>query len=115
MYALDHQLNDMLAEGMANRFQRHLEMRDETISWASGRGFELFAPEGYRSPTVTCITNNLAIDVTALNNYLRSQDMIISDGYGALKGQNFRIAHMGDLQFNELESLLTTLDRYLVL
>jgi predicted phosphoserine aminotransferase len=115
MYALDRQLDDMLAEGMANRFQRHLEMRDETISWAFGRGFELYAPEGHRSPTVTCVTNNLAIDVTALNEYLRSRGMIISNGYGALKGQNFRIAHMGDLQLNELESLLKALDRFLAL
>ncbi len=115
MYALDHQLDDMLAEGMANRFQRHLAMRDKTISWAADRGFELYAPVGYRSPTVTCVSNNLAIDVTALNEYLRSQGMIISNGYGALKGLNFRIAHMGDLQLSEMESLLTTLDQFLAL
>jgi len=115
MYALDRQLNDMLAEGMVNRFQRHLEMRDRTISWAAERGFELYAPAGYRSPTVTCVSNNLAINVSALNEFLRNQGMIISNGYGPLKGQNFRIAHMGDLQMNELESLLNALDRYLSL
>jgi len=53
--------------------------------------------------------------VTALNEYLRSQGMIISNGYGALKGLNFRIAHMGDLQLSEMESLLTTLDQFLAL
>lgn len=113
LYALDRQLDDMLAEGMENRFQRHLDLRDRTISWAQARGLELFASEGYRSPTVTCVMNDREIDINELNQYLRSKGMIISNGYGPLKGKNFRIAHMGDTQFHELEELLATIDRFL--
>lgn len=113
LYALDKQLDDMLAEGMENRFQRHLELRDRTIDWAHGRELTLFAPEGYRSPTVSCITNDQDIDINEMNQYLRSQGMIISNGYGPLKGQNFRIAHMGDTQMHELEELLATMDQFL--
>ena len=113
LYALDRQLDDMLAEGMENRFLRHLAMRDQTISWASEHGFKLFAPEGYRSPTVTCISNNLKLDINSLNQFLRSHNMIISNGYGPLKGRNFRIAHMGDLHSSDLEELFTAIDRYL--
>lgn len=113
LYALDKQLDDMLAEGMENRFQRHLELRDRTIDWAHGRGLTLFAPEGYRSPTVSCITNDRDIDINEMNQYLRSQGLIISNGYGPLKGQNFRIAHMGDTQMHELEELLATIDQFL--
>ena len=58
LYALDRQLEDMVAEGMPARFARHLAMRDRTIAWAQERGFSLFAAEGYRSPTVTCVTND---------------------------------------------------------
>jgi predicted phosphoserine aminotransferase len=113
LYALDQQLDDMLAEGMENRFQRHLELRDQTIAWARARGLELFAPEGYRSPTVTCVTNDRDMDIKELNQYLRSQGMIISNGYGPLKGQTFRIAHMGDTQLNDLEELLAAIDQYI--
>lgn len=113
LYALDRQLDDMLAEGMENRFERHLHMRDRTIEWARGRGFNLFAAEGFRSPTVTCLTNDLGLDVVALNQYLRRDGMIISNGYGPLKGKNFRIAHMGDAQLSELNTLLQSIDRYL--
>jgi aspartate aminotransferase-like enzyme len=71
MYALDRQLDDMVAEGMEARFARHLAMRDRTIDWATSRGFSLFAAEGYRSPTVTCIDNDRGLDIGALNQYLR--------------------------------------------
>jgi len=113
MYALNQQLDDMLAEGMENRFARHLAMRDRTIAWARGHGFQLFAAEGYESPTVTCVDNNLNIDIAALNQHLRQNGMIISNGYGPLKGKNFRIAHMGDTQLEDLEALFAAIDSFL--
>ena len=113
LYALDRQLEDMVAEGMPARFARHLAMRDRTITWAQERGFSLFAAEGYRSPTVTCVTNDRGLDIGALNQYLRRHGMIISNGYGPLKGKNFRIAHMGDTTMTELDELLATIDGYL--
>lgn len=115
LYALDLQLNDMLAEGMENRFARHIKLRDRTIAWALARGFELFAPDGYRSPTVTCIKNKHDVDITSLNQHLRSTGMIISNGYGPLKQKTFRIAHMGDVQENELEALLDAIDAFLAI
>lgn len=113
MYALDQQLNDMLAEGMENRFTRHLAMRDRTITWAKEHGFQLFSAEVYASPTVTCVDNNLNIDVAALNQHLRQNNMIISNGYGPLKGKNFRIAHMGDTQMEDMEALFAVMDDFL--
>ena len=104
---------DMLAEGMENRFQRHLAMRDSTIEWATSRDFSLYAAPGYESPTVTCINNDRQIDICALNAYLREQGMIISNGYGALKGKNFRIAHMGDCHPADMEVLFANIDDFL--
>jgi predicted phosphoserine aminotransferase len=112
LYALDRQLDDMMAEGMENRFSRHLAMRDGTLEWAKSKGFDIFAAEGYESPTVTCVANNLEIDISALNKYLRSLGMIISNGYGDLKGKTFRIAHMGDTQMHELEDLFAAMDGF---
>jgi predicted phosphoserine aminotransferase len=112
MYALDRQLDDMLAEGMENRFARHLAMRDRTIEWARNHGFTLFAVAGYESPTVTCLNNDRGLDIGALNQHLRRHGMIISNGYGSLKGKNFRIAHMGDLQMSDIEELLAAIDLF---
>lgn len=113
LYALDKQLDDMMIEGMENRYARHLAMRDRTLEWAKSRGLTPFAPEGYRSPTVTCISNDNDYDIPALNAFLREKDMIISNGYGALKGKNFRIAHMGDMQMEDMEELFAAIDEYL--
>ena len=103
-----------MAEGMENRFARHLAMRDRTIAWAKSKGFEIFAAAGYESPTVTCVSNNLEIDIPALNQHLRQHGMYLSNGYGSkLKNKTFRIAHMGDLQMADMEALFTAVDEFL--
>ena len=113
LYALDKQLDDMLAEGMEQRFTRHIAMRDRTLEWAHGQGFDIFAAPGYESPTVTCVSNNREIDISAFNKFLRTKGMVISNGYGDLKGKTFRIAHMGDTQMDELEVLYAAMDEFL--
>jgi len=113
LFALDRQLDDMLAEGMEQRFARHLAMRDRTLAWARGQGFDIFAAAGYESPTVTCVSNNREIDISAFNKFLRTKGMVISNGYGDLKGKTFRIAHMGDTQMADLETLYTAMDEFL--
>jgi predicted phosphoserine aminotransferase len=113
LYALDRQLDDMMAEGMEQRFARHLALRDMTLAWAKGQGFKIYAAEGYESPTVSNIDNNRGIDIGALNKYLRTRGMIISNGYGDLKGKTFRIAHMGDTTTEDMETLFAAMDDYL--
>jgi len=97
LYALDYQLDRILAEGLEARFRRHQAMAQMVWNWAEERGFELFAEGGHRSPTVTVVRNTKGIDVRALQAYLKEQGMIIADGYGPLRGKTLRIAHMGDL------------------
>ncbi len=113
LYALDRQLDHMLAEGMENRTARHAMLRDMTIGWARSRGFTLFATEGSESPTVTCINNDLNVSVEHMNGYLRHRGFIISNGYGPLKEETFRIAHMGDTTTDDLTQLLDVIDAYL--
>jgi predicted phosphoserine aminotransferase len=113
IFAADQQLDDMLAEGLEARFARHAKMAEMTRTWARDAGFELFSEEGYHSPTVTNIANTRTIDVNALNTFLRERGMVISNGYGKLKGKAFRIAHMGDTQPQHLEALFAAIDEFL--
>jgi predicted phosphoserine aminotransferase len=113
LYAADKQLDDMLAEGLDARFKRHEQMAQMTREWALGAGFDLFAEEGYRSPTVTTVANTPGIDVVALNGYLRERGMVLSNGYGKLKGDTFRIAHMGDTQPDDLKTLFAAIDDFI--
>ena len=113
IYALDYQLDRILEEGLENRYARHRAMAQRVQSWAIGRGMEIFAPEGYRSQTVTTIKNTRNIDIQVLNSHLLERGMRIANGYGPLKDISFRIAHMGDLQLSDIEALLVVIDELL--
>ncbi len=110
VHALDAQLDDILAEGLAARCARHALLARIAQEWARDR-FALFAEEGFASATLTCVANTRRISVAELNKELGKQWASISNGYGRLKEQTFRIAHMGDTQEWELRGLLATIDR----
>ena len=112
LYALDFQLDRMLAEGMEARAIRHQKMATQVQSWAAER-FELFAAEGYRSKTVTSIRNLRALDISALNKHLSLHEMSIANGYGPLKDKTFRIGHMGEIQPSDVVELLAHIDEFL--
>lgn len=112
LWALDVGLDRIWAEGLPNRFARHAQLAARTQTWAS-QHFALFAPASYRSPSVTCIVNTRQISVAELNTHLRARGMQISDGYGKLKGRTFRIAHMGEIQMHDLDTLFTAIEEYL--
>jgi len=105
IFALNKQLDRFFEEGLENRFKRHAEMADYVRSWCTGKGFSLFAEEGYRSQSVTAANNDLGISIAKLNNELAKHEMVISNGYGDLKEKTFRIAHMGDIQLSDLKEL----------
>jgi len=109
LQALRVQLERIEAEGLATRFKRHRAMADRVRAWAQEH-FALFAEDGFRSDTVTCISNRGAIATERLVAGLKERGYIISDGYGALKGKTFRIGHMGDLELADIEDLLAVAD-----
>ncbi|MCS6773145.1 MAG: alanine--glyoxylate aminotransferase family protein [Anaerolineae bacterium] len=112
MFALDRQLDDILAEGLEQRFARHRCLAERTRAWAKQR-FALFPREPYASDTVTCVKNTRGIDISALNAFLAQRNMHLSDGYGALKGKTFRIAHMADTTEADIAALLAAIDEFL--
>lgn len=125
-YALAKQLEDIsagvtLPEGERDktgaaawdaRFAKHVRMRDRTLAWASDHGLEPFPAEGFRSPTVSCISSG-DLDTAAFVAGLAERGFRISNGYGDLKGRTFRIGHMGDHDERGLERLLAAADEVL--
>jgi aspartate aminotransferase-like enzyme len=111
-FALDLQLDDMFAEGLENRYKRHLDMSTAVRAWAVEH-FAMFSEEGYHSKTVTCIENTKAVSIADLNKTLAKHNCMISNGYGKLKEKCFRIAHMADTQIWEVLGLLALIERIL--
>ncbi|KAA3642860.1 MAG: alanine--glyoxylate aminotransferase family protein [Chloroflexi bacterium] len=113
IYALDVQLDRIFAEGLENRFKRHIDMAQVAQEWAIDKGLALYAPEGYRSQTVSTIDNTQGIDVGALNAFLMERDMRIAGGYGPIKARTFRIGHMGELTAEDVGQLTKAIDEFL--
>lgn len=109
MYAMDYQLDKILKEGLENRFERHRVLGEMVRNWSKNY-FLLYTDEKYTSNTVTTIENTLNMDFNLLDARLGERGFQISNGYGNLKDETFRIGHMADCTLEELEELLDNLD-----
>ena len=111
--ALHYQCTRLLAEGMENVWARHKKMAEFVRSWATEK-FELFATTEYASNTLTTVKNTRDINVAELIAKVQQKHhTIFGNGYGDLKEQTFRIAHMGDITTDDLKALLGWIDEEL--
>jgi aspartate aminotransferase-like enzyme len=110
LFALDYQLDRMLAETAQKRYERHLAMAEYTRQWAVGAGLEMFPEKGYESITVSTIKNTKNKNIGDLNKALGKKGYQIANGYGDLKDKTFRIGHMGEWNLDEIKSLLWHID-----
>ncbi|MDQ7835087.1 MAG: aminotransferase class V-fold PLP-dependent enzyme [Humidesulfovibrio sp.] len=120
---LDYIVN---TEGIANRFARHEKMRGMVADFvASLPGFELLAPEGHRSATLTAVRVPAGVTVAELKKVkeaMRAKGYLFDPGYGKLnteleeKGQRvlIRLGHMGDITPEMLAKYLEALKPELV-
>jgi aspartate aminotransferase-like enzyme len=111
MLAYRKQMKHILEETHDQRDKRHREMAEYTREWASEH-FDLFAEEGYRSRTVTCIENTQDIDVAATIEEVSAEyDMVFSNGYGSKLGEKtFRIGHMGEHTVDSVKELTDAIE-----
>ncbi len=111
IHALESKLDDIFAEGLPNRYERHAKTNALVHDWVRARGFDFFAQDGYRSKTLTCVKNTLGIDVPKLARDLREKHhLVIDPGYGKIKGQTFRLSNMGDETEETVGHLLNCLN-----
>jgi len=108
--ALNYQCEKLLAEGMENVWERHKEMGEFVRGWAREK-FALFCDEKYASDTLTAIKNTRGINVAeTINSIQQKHNTVFGNGYGKLKEETFRIAHMGDITLDDLKELLGWID-----
>ena len=112
LFALQAQLRRMEAEGLEARYARHAAMAQAVRSWATGR-FALFAADGARSDTITCVSNTPGMSVAGFLAALARRGYRVSNGYGRLKEATFRVGHMGDHTVEGVKGLLAAMDETL--
>jgi aspartate aminotransferase-like enzyme len=109
LYALDKRMDLLLDETHESVYQRHRAMAEYTQKWGK-KYFALFAEPGYESVTVTCVKNTLGKSVKELNEELAKRHFMISNGYGKLAEETFRIGHMGEWALGGIKEVLWHID-----
>lgn len=108
LFALRAQLARVRAEGLEARIARHRAMAERCWSWASALRAPLcvLAPEGFRSPSVTCLELPEGVRGPAFADRVAARGFVVGTGYGRLRDTTFRVGHMGDHTVEELETAL---------
>ncbi|MBE6493072.1 MAG: alanine--glyoxylate aminotransferase family protein [Methanosphaera stadtmanae] len=110
-FAMNEALSIVLEEGLDNRVKRHHIGAEATRNAAEALGLELFAREGDRSNTLTGIKMPEGITDQQLRGTMRNKyNVDIGGGQDHLKGNVFRIAHMGIIGLPELAITFTCLE-----
>jgi aspartate aminotransferase-like enzyme len=114
LYALEAQLDHIMAEGIEARWARHQAMAERTWRWVDelrerGVPVGILAPEGYRAQGVTCISMPSGKTGSEVVSATKKKGFVVAAGYGKMKDQMIRIGHMGDHTVEELETLLDVL------
>lgn len=107
IYALRSKLDDIFEEGIEARYARHAALNAQVHAWVAANGFEFFAPEAYRSKSLTAVKNNREIDLPAWIKRTKTRHSFVFDGgYGKIKGLTFRISNMGDETPESIQAVL---------
>jgi aspartate aminotransferase-like enzyme len=114
VFALDVQLDRIVAEGMEARWARHEGLQRRTAAWAQERGLAFAAAAGARSWTVSCLKPPPGVAAPDVVKAAGRAGFTLGSGYGDWKPSTFRIGHMGEVRNEDLGALLAALDEVLV-
>ena len=108
---LDVALSILLSEGLDAAFERHMRLGRACRAGAKAMGLELFSPDDDSSAVVTAIRAPEGIDSGDVVLALRDKHGItIANGQGALKGQIFRIGHIGWFDVFDITTALAAVE-----
>ncbi|MDA1257133.1 MAG: alanine--glyoxylate aminotransferase family protein [Chloroflexi bacterium] len=114
IYALDHSLQAIVAEGIEEVLIRHSARAQQARDGATRLGLELFPDASVASDTVTAIRIPDDVDGRALVARARDEYGVeLGGGQEKLAGQIFRIGHMGWVEPEHIEESLDAVKRSL--
>ena len=94
-FGLEAALEMMQKEGLEAIFARHARHRAAAQAGMKAMGLPLFAAEGCGSPAITAVAPE-GIDAEQLRKAVKEKfDILLAGGQDHLKGQVFRIGHLG--------------------
>ena len=102
-YAMNEALKIVMEEGLENRVARHHKAAKASVAAVKALGLELFADEAVSSATVTAVKMPEGITDADFRGTTRDKYGVeLAGGQDHLKGNVFRIGHMGCISYKEL-------------
>lgn len=112
LYVLREVLAEIQEEGLENVFQRHRLVTKAIRTGAKALGLDLLVTEEeIASKTVTAIKVPSGIEYSTLNQRLKEEhNVYITGSKGKLKGDYFRIGHLGNVSRTDVLSTISALE-----
>ena len=102
-YAMNEALKIVMEEGLENRVARHHKAAKASVAAVKALGLELFADEKVSSATVTAVKMPEGVTDAEFRGTTRDKYGVeLAGGQDHLKGNVFRIGHMGCVSYKEL-------------
>ena len=102
-YAMNEALKMVIEEGVDERVERHHKAAKASVKAVKALGLELFADEAVSSATVTAVKMPEGITDAEFRGTARDKYGVeLAGGQDHLKGNVFRIGHMGNISYKEL-------------
>lgn len=111
MYAMHEALDIIMEEGLVKRVKRHQIAAQATRNAIKALNLELFPDESVSSTTVTAIKMPEGVTDGELRGTMRNKYRVeLAGGQDHLKGNIFRIGHMGNITHRELITTFSALE-----
>jgi aspartate aminotransferase-like enzyme len=111
MYAMREALNMIMEEGLESRIKRHQLAATATRNGIKAIGLELFANVDVSSTTVTAIKMPEGVTDKDMRGTMRDKyGIVLAGGQDHLKGNVFRIGHMGNVTYRDIVVTLSALE-----
>ena len=115
LFALREVLREIKQEGLENVFRRHKVIAKALREAVRALGLELLVEDEIASSTVTAIKLPEGIEYSTLKEKLKGKfNVYITGSKGKLKGDYFRIGHMGNVSRKDALSMVSALELVLV-
>lgn len=111
MYAMREALNVIMEEGLESRIKRHHLAAEATRNGVKALGLKLFADEDVSSATVTAIKMPEGVTDKDMRGTMRDKyGIVLAGGQDHLKGNVFRIGHMGNVTYKDIVTTISALE-----
>ena len=112
LYALKQAIIETKKEGIENRYKRYSKSWETLINGLKKLGLKYLVEDRYHSKIITSIFIPDGVDFDKMHDYFHEKGFTIYPGK-VEEFNTFRIANIGDIDYNDIEEFLKLLEGYL--